>query len=160
MPAEEEEFLERRVPRRSCETDGDCHGIIRPSRTNQEADGPGRVGEIALRFVSGRKVGLLNAGAKLKRQVGPGQLFVEERAEARLIDRRRQRLRALGVERAVQHGAPGAAFEAAIRPVRREHVDVSRVVLELRSDHVALELVMLVSPNGKRRPQRLEDPVH
>ena len=90
----------------------------------------------------------------------PGQLFVEKRAEARLIDRGRQGFLALGVERPVQDGAANAALEAAIRLVRGEHVHVRRIVLELRPDVVALQLVVLVAANGHRRPERVEHPVH
>ena len=97
--------------------------------------GPEQQAERADPFVKSRAgspaadSGAVDAAAELERHMRPRHLLVEERREAALIDGRRERLGADGVERAVQHPAADAALQAADRAVRPHQLELGGVVV-------------------------------
>ena len=89
-------------------------------------------GELAVRPVAR----VVDAAAELKREVRPGEFLIEERRDVLLIHRRRQRLRANGLEVPVADREAGRARQPPVFLMAREEVEVHRVVREVGADSV------------------------
>ena len=159
--AKEVELFERRRPRRARHAGRNHEVVVGRGRPNQQAGGRRPLGEVARRQAAlGCVARAVHTAAELQRGVRPGHFFVEERRRAGLIDRGRQRLLALGLERAVQEPAADAAHQGAHLLVREQQLALDGVVAEDGAHLVTLELGVLVVAHAERGAIRLQPPTH
>ena len=138
--AVEVQLLERRMARRARQAERHGHGV---SRAQEQAEGARDVVEVPRQKAA---LGLVRrvvvAAAELHDHMTPAQLLVDEGGRASLIDRRRQRLRAVGLERSRQSPAADRALQAAERAMVGQQLELRCVVAELSADLLAFELVV------------------
>src|SRR5262245_37599472 len=90
---------------------------------------------------------MIDAAAELERDVWPADFLIEERGKPALIDSGRQRLLSHRVECAVREPATGASVQPADGSMGAQHLHFLLVVGEGSTNHVAVELVVLVAAN-------------
>jgi hypothetical protein len=88
---------------------------------------------------------VIEATAKLHRRVRPDELLVDEKRTALLLDRRREHFLTLCVEAAIQEGAAERSRQLAERAMRGQRFRFLGIVVEMRGDGFAVELVMVVA---------------
>src|SRR5688572_19538062 len=145
VEAVEEQFFERGVTSGSRQARGNRQPVVGGRWPEKEADRTRPIREIALRLAQWLESHAIEPSAELNRGVWPCELFVREERKSPFVDRRRERLRALRIERPVECPESGAAFQATERPVRAHQLDLGRVVFEGRAHLIAFELVVLVA---------------
>jgi hypothetical protein len=99
------------------------------------------------------KARIFDAAAELEGDVRPHEFLENEGGGPTLIHRRRQRLRADGLERSCKAPATDGAFESTELSVTEQQLQLRGVVLESSADLRAFELLMFISAHANGRAE-------
>ena len=155
VDAEEIQLFQRRVARGPRDIERKRQLVVRRRRPEQDADRSRAVGEVAVgQAALRREPGPVDAPSELHGHMRPGQLLVQKQRKGVFIDRRRERFCAGGRERPRQERPADRPRQPAPLAMLGLDVEIRGVVLELRADLLALELVVLVLPVAKQGAER------